>query len=613
MSKNKKLFIENDNIDIICFSLVCKRWYNERDKYLIFNTDLINLFALKNTNIYQNNEHFKLPSYHNIFLKSIQSKMNCKLVLSKSLYQYQKYDYHYGKLTVLMYNYEDDSRKLKSIPSNVSTIYNYTENIQENIYRLLSESQSVTKFDGCGTLKYGLPKSIKSIRFKYDFDEPLVKGSLPNSLEVLKFNAPIEQEIPPGVLPDGLVKLTLTNYEFVIPPGVLPNGLYKLNLDSCEYEIPPGVLPYGLRKLNLSSYQYEVRPGVLPSGLLELILGCKHEIQAGVLPNGLQKFTLDGYQYEIQPGVLPSSLKHFSLCDTPLNDDLQYTIDSTTFEDSVLMKSCLPISWLQAISSLSNLQSLDIYVPKHNRQDITVFNVNYLPRTLESLYLRLQSKDSVLKGTMPTSLRIFHLDHCQFKVDEIFPETKQYYFEVFDFGNDNILPIPSNIKIDTLFISGEPRESTISLPSRIRSISLFMEVSGSNENIFDFGNTDQTCSLKELRLPTFKEGAPKVKLPNTIEYMDIGKNFLDDLHLIPPTLNTLVFRNLSKINNTVPETIKSITNIIHRFESYQTQTIRKLDDNYYFMCSENDISPKGNLIAKIFHQSKFEKILRGNE
>ncbi|EFA75815.1 hypothetical protein PPL_10870 [Heterostelium album PN500] len=585
MSKNKKLFIENDNIDIICFSLVCKRWYNHRDKYLIFNTDRINLFALKNTNIYQNNEHFKLPSYHKIFLKSIQSKMNCKLVLSKSLYQYQKYDYHYGKLTVLMYNYEDDSRKLKSIPSNVSTIYNYTENIQENIYRLLSESQSVTKFGGCGTLKYGLPKSIKSIRFKYDFDEPLVKGLLPNSLEVLKFNAPIEQEIPPGVLPDGLVKLTLTNYEFVIQPGVLPNGFY----------------------------QYEVRPGVLPSGLLELILGYKHEIQAGVLPYGLQKFTLDGYQYEIQPGVLPSSLKHFSLCDTPLNNDLQYTIDSTTLEDSVLMKSCLPISWLQAISSLSNLQSLDIYVSKYNRQDITVFNANYLPRTLESLDLRLQSKDSVLKGTMPTSLRIFHLDNCQFKVDEIFPETKQYYFEVFDFGNDIILPIPSNIKIDTLFISGEPRESTISLPSGIRSISLFMEVSGSNENIFDFGNTDQTCSLKELRLPTFKDGAPKVKLPNTIEYMDIGKNFLDDLHLIPPTLNTLVFRNLSKINNTIPETIKSITNIIHRFESYQTQTIRKLDDNYYLMYSENDISPKGNLIAKIFHQSKFEQILRGNE
>ncbi|EFA75844.1 hypothetical protein PPL_10899 [Heterostelium album PN500] len=92
---NKIISYLDDNIDRICFSLVCKRWYNDRDKYLIFNTDSINLFKLKNTVINQNHKQFKLPSYHNIFLKSIRSKTDCTLLIGKAKY-YHSYDYHFA-------------------------------------------------------------------------------------------------------------------------------------------------------------------------------------------------------------------------------------------------------------------------------------------------------------------------------------------------------------------------------------------------------------------------------------------------------------------------------------------------------------------------------------
>ncbi|EFA75783.1 hypothetical protein PPL_10838 [Heterostelium album PN500] len=124
-----------------------------------------------------------------------------------------------------------------------------------------------------------------------------------------------------------------------------------------------------------------------------------------------------------------------------------------------------------------------------------------------------------------------------------------------------------------------------------------MVASGSDENNINFGfdgDNDQTCSLRELRLPTFIDGPPKFKLPTTIEYLDIGNNDLDDiLHLLPPTLNTLHSKCYQ---------------IIYRFKKNQNQTIRKLDDNYNLLYSENECSPRGKLIAKMVNQSKLELI-----
>ncbi|EFA75818.1 hypothetical protein PPL_10873 [Heterostelium album PN500] len=558
--RQKNVFYIDDNIDIICFSLVCKRWYNDRDKYLMFNTDNICLFAYNTSDINQNNKHFNLPSYYNTFMNSIQSKINLTLVFGYSTYQCPNYDYHYNEF-----------EKLKgSIPCKVSNIYitfNSSDEIDEleKFYRLISESQSVTKLEGCSTLIYGLPKSIKSLSFR-GFDEPIKKGSLPDSLEVLDFDRFFKQEILPGVLPDGLLELTLINYQYEIRPGVLPNSLLSLTINGSPYEIQAGILPAGLLSLSLYDYPHELRPCVLPSTLTYLSLKC--------------------YEY------------------TQIDDLAFISAESATWEDSVITKSYVPISWLQAISSLLNLQSLEIYF-SYRDQESNVFNLKYLPPTLESLEISITSV--VLIGTMPASLKNIHLNECQFIIDEIFPETKQYHFEVFGIDNNSILRIPSNIKIDELFITGEITESTISLPSYgVKSIYFYTGLYDSGEKIIDFGDvdnvTDQTCSLRELHLPTFMNGTPKFKIPNTIEQLHIGDNDLNDiLHLIPSTLNTLSFNsneNQSEIDITNPNFFKSIPKIIRNFGTYSKQTIRKLDENYYLIYNEFDNEQNVRLICE---------------
>ncbi|EFA77924.1 hypothetical protein PPL_08568 [Heterostelium album PN500] len=515
---NKIISYLDDNIDRICFSLVCKRWYNDRDKYLIFNIDSTDLFTLNTTDFKQYHKHFKLQSYHNIFIKSIQSKTDCSLYIGYK--NYDNLDYHY-----------DD---------------------QEYLYRLISESQSVTTLNGCSTLKYGLPKSIRSLTFN-NFDEPLVKGSLHNSLEVLDFQD-FNQEILPGVLPDGL------------------------------------------RKLTLNSYQYEIQAGVLPCGLREFILTCyDFEIKAGVLPVGLLEFSLESsisYQYDIQPGVLPLSLEYLSLDSyeapedpvtvqpPPSRVDLQYSSES-----------CLPISWLQAISSLAKLQTLSVYFQYQvGGEDATIFNINYLPRTLKSFNFIMSG--TVLRGTFPTSLKKYYIGVCQF-TDELFPRTLQYHLASLEYENKILLPIPSNISIDELIMRGDSNEPKITLPSCVKKIKFYL--TNTSGKIIDFD--DQSCALRELHLLNFQGGLPQVNLPNTIELLDLGWNDLNEtLHLVPSSVKTLIFSKQSEINITIPNIIKSIPNIIGKFGFFHTQTIRKLDENYYLMYG--DYENNRNIVSR---------------
>ncbi|EFA75778.1 hypothetical protein PPL_10833 [Heterostelium album PN500] len=487
---------------------------------------------------------------------------------------------------------KDDLRCLKSIPSNVTTVYVTTkydlEADQEYLYRLILESQSVTVLNGCNTLKYGLPKSIKSIIFN-NFNEPLFKGSLPNTLEIINFEDRFfKQEILPGVLPVGLHKLYLNNYQHLIQAGVLPVGLRVLSLFKYQHEILPGILPVGLKRLSLSFYGFEIKPGVLPDGLREFSFGSSF-----------------GFQYDIQPGVLPSSLEYLSIDSfNPPVEPVETNLEDLQYSG----KSFLPISWLQAISSLSNLQSLSIYIFHEVGHDNTIFNVNYLPPTLKTFYFTLRG--TALRGTMPTSLKSIYLD-CQYNINEIYPETKKYHLEFMECENNIIKLIPSNIKIDELIIRGESREPKITLPTGFGKIKLSFILTDLKDSTIEFGREDtidhSLCSLRELHLPTFKDGPPKiVKLPNTIEYLNIGNNDLNDiLHLIPSSLNTLVFDKQSEINISISNTIKSITNLIVKFEMFNIRTIRKLDDNYYVMYGECS----RRLIARIFHHSKLDQIL----
>ncbi|EFA80567.1 hypothetical protein PPL_06506 [Heterostelium album PN500] len=66
-----------DNIDRVCLSLVCKRLYNERHKYLSFSTRYIKAIKEDITN------EIYLNSYKSILINSINQITNCTLLNDK--------------------------------------------------------------------------------------------------------------------------------------------------------------------------------------------------------------------------------------------------------------------------------------------------------------------------------------------------------------------------------------------------------------------------------------------------------------------------------------------------------------------------------------------------
>ncbi|EFA74919.1 hypothetical protein PPL_11953 [Heterostelium album PN500] len=500
---NKIISYLDENIDRICFSLVCKRWFNDRDKYLIFNTDYICINSNNNNDITHNHKLFKLPSYNNIFNKSIQSKTDCSLFIGATRFLFGVYDFYYDKYT-----------DLKSIPSYISMITLPSEISDiEYFYQLLLESQSVTTLNGCHTLRYGLPKTIKTLSFSHRFNELLVKGSLPSSLEVLGFHNSFKQAIQAGVLPEGLLEFNLYSIDY-------------------QFEFQPGVFPSSLKTLNLFYY--------------------RNTIKAGVLPENLECLYYSGECTSLKDGVLPKSLKKL------VN---------------------VPMTWLQAISSLPNLEIIHFFQIK---KVISTLNLDLLPPSLKVL----KFKQFKLIGTMPTSIKSLCIVECEFQFEEIFPETLQYHFESLQYLSDRILSIPPNVKIDKLIINGsiDQKNCSLSLPSGISSTRLDMTLDQGDGFLRIDGN-DQT-TLKELRLP-YSDIQPRAFIPNTIKELDIGDNSLIyclDLIKSIDSIKTLMFSKFPKIEIISPESFKTINNIIYTEETYRNIVIyRKLDDNYYLI------------------------------
>ncbi|EFA75661.1 hypothetical protein PPL_10922 [Heterostelium album PN500] len=278
---NKITNLIDDNIDKICFSLVCKRWFDDRDKYLIFNTDNIYISSVNSIEIkdFKNNQYFRLKSYENIFHKSIESKNDCVLIIAKN--KFNLITFWEMQRTQNFIYYEDKIREIEYFPSYITKIDIKTDFFDEedliHFYRALNKSQSVTELNRCGTLKYGLPQSIRKLSLASYFNDELVKGCLPANLVTLEFGTYFNKQIKHGILPESLVILKY-GWVYKISPeiGVLPASLKVLSISS-EMPLKVGSLPHSLEKLTLSEHRILPieDPGVLPQSL-KILKGIPH-------------------------------------------------------------------------------------------------------------------------------------------------------------------------------------------------------------------------------------------------------------------------------------------------------------------------------------------------
>ncbi|EFA79036.1 hypothetical protein PPL_08506 [Heterostelium album PN500] len=263
-----------DNIDRICVSLVCKRWFDERDKYLYFNTDNIKMSCFQEEDRESDfrKSVFTLESYRSLLFRSFNQKSNCTL----------SYGYGCSISYDTDYSIDLDRRKTNDkITPNITKVFLETneelgKKETEILYGMISNSnvfnlKEIASFNSV-CLSSVLPANLTSITF-HEFNESLLAGYLPPKLEKLKFEweSDFNEPILAGVLPNTLKKLKFAQYfNKTLEPHVLPSSLTYLKLGG-EYTqtLQVGSLPPNLRVL-IHKGKSKISDGVLPESLCTL-------------------------------------------------------------------------------------------------------------------------------------------------------------------------------------------------------------------------------------------------------------------------------------------------------------------------------------------------------
>ncbi|EFA80697.1 hypothetical protein PPL_06281 [Heterostelium album PN500] len=369
-----------ENIDKICFTFVCKRFFDLREKYLLFDSNTINL---KYENLYLN-------SFKSIYENSLKSKDNC--VLSNS--------------------HGDD--------------YDVTDfdNVNNNESAMLLHHSNVKNFKYCETLQYPLPPKLKKLRFAYDFNEGLHCGSFPDGVEVIKFGERFTKSIEPGVLPVSLKKLSFGNdYRAPLVPGSLPPKLEELK--SHLSPITANILPHTLRVLkfvpiswmsvikelpnlevlhfddsnNVDEDVMQVDLSEIPKSVTDLAFISDYTLTSA-LPLTIKKFTMHDDKF----------FKHEELFPPTVN----YDLDSLELWMSVSLPSNVKVKKMTIVTySLTlvagqikeayGIESLDI-----SRCSIYDFKEGFLPSTVKELRIIVSSfeREITLPETLETMILV---------------------------------------------------------------------------------------------------------------------------------------------------------------------------------------------------------------
>ncbi|EFA83544.1 hypothetical protein PPL_02609 [Heterostelium album PN500] len=542
----------DDNIDRVCFSLVCKRWFDNKDKYLLFNHNTLPIRSSKPldnyVNEHNNNINSTLNSYHSIYLRSL---INYKASVVIGSHIFESYDYYYYYLDQLMIY------KLECFPTNVTSVDLNLErfidlsvsniSFNEHLNKMLwSPISNVTELIHCRTLKYKLPPTIKKISFSPRFNEELTPGCFPLGIECITLSRCFNRTIEHGVLPEGL--------------------------ETIEFG---------------SDFQQKIEPGVLPSSLHTLRIGRSQGMsflkQAGVLPPNLKVLRASGVIVKAGVGVLPTSLHTLSF---------------------------IPGKWISLFNHLPNLTSLSFF-DTHSliRSPFTfTIDLSLLPITLTFLSLNSTYR---LKSAMPQSIKYLYLYQSTINglidFNEILPESIQYHFKEFE---SSYLPTDkTNLKIDKyiqITYNLEP-ESEGSLFSRDITAE-----SSLNFEIIPYSIKCLKVRLSDLIKRNINANTIEtLEIEKTTEKFDLLATPFD---VIPLSTRTLIIDSNFQYPLVIPSTLENI--IFRDNQNRCTFHIRRLDSFHFIAFGWNANEKKAQIpnsklkfITKMFHISQFNSLL----
>ncbi|EFA75806.1 hypothetical protein PPL_10861 [Heterostelium album PN500] len=152
--------IEND-IDRVCFSLVCKRWFDQRHSYLSFNCQDLMIYQSHMIKNVQSNQFFTLKSYINLFQSGLDQIPDHAFIIPESRLKHP----------------------MPVIYSHFSIVIDLVINYYQILFRLCKQLESVSTYQLPLNLDI-LPLNIKEIISYY----PMKECVLPLALERLEFN-----------------------------------------------------------------------------------------------------------------------------------------------------------------------------------------------------------------------------------------------------------------------------------------------------------------------------------------------------------------------------------------------------------------------------------------
>ncbi|EFA77943.1 hypothetical protein PPL_08588 [Heterostelium album PN500] len=494
-----------DNIDKIFFSLVCKRWFEERHKYLKFNRD-----------------RFFINSESSILLNSYRS------LIQDSFKKEIPNGLHIGNNVDVTYDISTTIDGLKSIdPTNIRKVvaayYCRLPSETEEIYSFIERS-NVTKLVCCQTMKYRIPMNLTSIIFPYWFNEPLVKDHLPPTLKSLSLGEQFNHPIEPGVLPDTLEKLKINSkYSHIMLQGALPSSLkyfYSWNHISRICELPPslevlilnldrpslidGELPLTLRKLeyapNTSQLSIKSLVNIESLTLDDANINNNSIFDLSQLPPNLNQLTL--ITLSRLTSAMPTSLRHLDL-GYHSNYDIDEIFPNRSNYQFESLAWCGNRNKRESLEGLK-IKSLTVLFEDGYGEDLDLPSILTIPNGIESLEICETHMKILNEQSIPSSVKVLEIHNFDcFECDPFIPKTVEHlkvpYLESYDVLN-NFYPSSPN-QIITI-----PQLSSSNISSR-------------------FETTHFELFVKFLEIPSFDCFAYDPFIPKTIEHLKVP--FLD--------------------------------------------------------------------------------------
>ncbi|GAM25073.1 hypothetical protein SAMD00019534_082480, partial [Acytostelium subglobosum LB1] len=342
--------IQDDELDIVCLQLTCKRFNRVVQRMRLFSTypmPLVFTIPDEPTLISAVTESTALSMLIKKELEADQQQLNLSQFLRTSSGRRHMTQQASASSTTTSTSRPApwtlcEAFTYKSAPQVVDTfLYTSFSQPDEDTLPVTLTSLTFSERYNKDLIPGTLPISLTSLTFGDMFNKPLIPGTLPPALKSLAFGCVYDKPIAPDILPSSLTSLKFGYYfNKDITLGSLPESLATLVFGSCfNRVVTPGTLPSSITTLifghsfgraqtnptielrslpdSLTTLEFgymfnqPLQPMMLPGRIRTLIFGHKYNrpLTSGVLPASLYELTL-GFDYDqpVSQVAFPSML-----------------------------------------------------------------------------------------------------------------------------------------------------------------------------------------------------------------------------------------------------------------------------------------------------------------